>query len=371
MSAGKLLFVATEDWFVRSHFMPLLRRAREEGYEPIVAARVSGADLEGVRVAEIPFSRGSLDLWQGAREAAALHALVRRERPDLVHAIALRPVALCRGLEAPRVFAITGRGYLGARGRAHDRFVLARIAGRVRAAVEAGRAVLTVENDADRRWIEAGAALPKERVVLMPGAGVDAALFSHRPEPDGPLVVGVAARLVWSKGVDIVVDAVQRLRSRGVAVQLRVAGAPDASNKEQVSVRDLGRWSALPGVGLLGPVADISAFWAGAHIACLASRGGEGLPRSLIEAAACGRPAVTTATPGCADFVRDGETGLITPPNDAGALASALAQLAADGALRRRMGAAARARVLDGYTEAHAADSAARAWRFARARCTA
>jgi glycosyltransferase involved in cell wall biosynthesis len=91
--------------------------------------------------------------------------------------------------------------------------------------------------------------------------------------------------------------------------------------------------------------------WREHHVCCLPSRGGEGLPRTLLEGAACGRAMVTTDVPGCRAFVRDGVEGLLVPPNDPGALADAFVRLAADAALVARLGAAARARVLDGFTE--------------------
>jgi glycosyltransferase involved in cell wall biosynthesis len=91
--------------------------------------------------------------------------------------------------------------------------------------------------------------------------------------------------------------------------------------------------------------------WRDHHVACLPSRGGEGLPRTLLEAASCGRAVLATDVPGCRDFVRDGVEGLVTPPDDPAALADALARLAAAPDLVARMGEAARARVLSGYTE--------------------
>lgn len=361
----KLIFLATEDWFVRSHFAPLVRRAREEGYDVAVAARGEG-EIEGARFIPMPFERGAV----GAvlRETHAVQTLLRRERPDIVHAIALKPIALLSlaGAQgAGRVFALTGRGYsaLGRAPWAH--FASNALAGRVAKAVRSEGAVLTVENAADRAWVENGRALPDERVVLMPGAGVDPEAYVPAPEPPAPIVLGIVARLIASKGVDVAVAAIAGLRKQGFGIELRIAGAPDPDNPEQVSDAEIARWRATDGVSVLGRVDDIAAFWASAHIACLPSRGGEGLPRSLLEAAACARPIVTTDVPGCRDFA-DG-VGLIAEPGNAGALAEALAQLARDAGLRRKLGAAGRERVCAGYTTRHAANAAARAWRMARA----
>jgi len=366
MNRPKLLFLATEDWFVRSHFEHLLHRAQEEGYDVSVAARISGAlEHVGVRLIPMQIDRAStLSLW---REAEAVRALLREERPALAHAIALRSVAaLLLAPPLPAVFAVTGRGYLSQHRSPWAQAVLELAARGVRRRIKDGSGVLLVENESDLAWVRgAEPSLPHDRVVLMPGAGVDVARYALRPEPAGKPVIGVAARLVRSKGVDVAVEAVSLLRKEGFDLALRIAGAPDAGNPDSVSEEELARWRGREGIELLGHVGDITAFWAGSHIACLPSRGGEGLPRSLLEAAACGRPIVTTDTPGCADFVRRGDIGLAVEPENAAALAAGLRTLVRDADLRRAMGARARAHVEAHYTLKHAADAAAAAWRAA------
>lgn len=341
--------------------MPLLRRAQAEGYDVAVVARNS-VDIDGVRTIDMPFARGSFHPLGLAGEALALRRVLDAERPDIIHAIALKSIVLLsvtatRG--AARVFALTGRGMLGAFGAGLAMHALASL---LRNALSEARSLLLVENEADRVWAEAGRPLPAARVALMPGAGVDPHVFTPRPEPEPPVTVGVAARLVRSKGVDLAVEAIRRLRCESANVHLQVAGEVDGDNPRGVDAATVNAWRATDGVTLLGRVHDIPAFWAGAHIACLPSRGGEGLPRSLLEAAACGRPIVTTATPGCADFVHNGQDGVVVPPNDIGALAMAIRTLASDPPMRLAYGASARARVLEGYTETHAADVAADAW---------
>jgi glycosyltransferase involved in cell wall biosynthesis len=222
--------------------------------------------------------------------------------------------------------------------------------------------VLAVENMADARWAEAGVALATDRIVLMPGAGVDVAHFTPAPEPPTPpIVVGIASRLIWSKGIDLAVNAMTALREAGLDIELRIAGASDPENPEHVSEAEIARWRATPGVKLVGRTTDINSFWAETHIACLPTRGGEGLPRSLLEAAACGRPIVTTNVPGCSDFVTP-EIGEPVAPNDCSALAVALKALATDGDLRRRRGAGARTQTVRSYSVQAAADAASRAW---------
>ncbi|MEQ1809423.1 MAG: glycosyltransferase family 4 protein [Terricaulis sp.] len=363
MSRPKLLFLATEDWFVRSHFAPLVNRAQSDGFDVVVAARRSGADL-GVRVVDMPFARGSVrlqDLW---REVGALKAILAAEKPDIVHVLSLKPILNCMlaAGRTPQAYALTGRGYLAVSKKPWTKAILAFLAPAMRRAIAKGNTVLVVENEVDRRWVEGRAPLPNDRVFLMPGAGVDPSIFKVSPEPEGAVTIGVVTRLVRSKGVDVLVEAARELKRSGLDVVLRIAGAIDPLNPESVTERELATWSREPWIDIVGHVEDVPGFWATTHIAALASRGGEGLPRSLLEAASSGRAIVTTDVPGCGDFVRDGVTGYVVPTDDVSTTASRLRALVEDSALRRRMGAAGREMILASYTEAHAAACAARAW---------
>src|SRR3954464_12678018 len=150
--------------------------------------------------------------------------------------------------------------------------------------------------------------------------------------------------MLWSKGIDVAVEAVRAARAQGAAVELSLYGAPDPSNPKAIPEETLKAWDSEPGIAWHGPTTDIAAIWRDHHVCCLPSRGGEGLPRTLLEGAACGRAVVTTDVPGCRTLVRDGVEGLLAPPGDAETLAAALATLAGDPTLVARMGEAARAR---------------------------
>ena len=202
------------------------------------------------------------------------------------------------------------------------------------------------------------------RVTILGGAGVDPDTYRPEPLPDGAtLRVAIVARMLWSKGIDLAVEAVRIARSEGLDVTLTLHGAPDPSNPRAIDAATLSRWSREAGVEWLGATRDVPSVWRSHHVACLPSRGGEGLPRTLLEAAACGRALVTTDVPGCRDLVRDGVEGLVVPPDDAVALARAFATLAADRWRVEAMGSAARQRVLDGHTEASVVSTMARLYR--------
>ncbi|MBL8544555.1 MAG: glycosyltransferase family 4 protein [Hyphomonadaceae bacterium] len=377
MSRPKLLFLATEDWFVRSHFLPMVRRAAAEGFEPIVAARMGEAQHDliaaGARVIDLVDARGVYGFAALIKAIARVRQVLLQERPALVHAIALRPIllAMLGSIGAPRmaqVLAVTGRGYLAVAPSWPARQALNIVAALLAERIRKGRAVLLAENRADADWVGGQRGLPEEGAVFAPGAGVELERYHVQPAPAAPpFRIGFVSRLVHSKGVDVLVVAHEQLRREGIDVTLSIAGMPDFENPAAVSEAELARWRQTPGVEVVGRISDVTGFWADKHIACLPSRGGEGLPRSLLEAGACGRAMVTTNVPGCADFVRDGVDGLIVPPDDVGALAGALRRLVQDAGLRQRMGEAARIRVEAAYTTEHATNSAAEAWRRAMA----
>ncbi len=191
------------------------------------------------------------------------------------------------------------------------------------------------------RLAAAGAA--RQRLVLIAGSGVDLQRITPQPEPDGPVAVLLASRMIWKKGVAILVEAARRLRAEGVAARFLLAGDSDPGNPAAIPPAQLADWAREGVVEWLGFEDDMPALLAGSHIVCLPSSYGEGVPKSLIEGAAAGRPLVTTDTPGCRSIARDGENGILVPPENPDALAAALRRLIEDPALRRQMGARGRA----------------------------
>ena len=353
-----LVFVVTEDWFFASHFLPMARAARELGLAVAVVTRVrdhrEAIEAAGARVIPLEAERRSLNPMAAGYAAGQLAAILKAEKADLVHCIALKSI-LVGGFAAtlagigPRVYALTGSGFLGARtdtvGRLSQRAVRLLVRG-----LETARTRYLFENTDDPGLL--GLDPADARVTILGGAGIDPDTLRPEPLPaQPPLKVAVVARMLWSKGIDLAVEAVRRARAEGTAVELSLYGAPDPSNPKAVPEETLKTWSAEPGIAWHGATRDIAGVWREHHVACLPSRGGEGLPRTLLEAAACGRAILTTDVPGCRTLVRDGIEGLLVPPGDAAGLAQALIALSREPDRVARMGEAARARVLDGFTE--------------------
>lgn len=354
MSGRRLLFVVTEDWYFLSHRLGLARAAREAGYEVAVACRVRDG---GEAIQREGFALFPLAWRRDARSVAALTGAVREltslyhsQRPDLIHHIALMPMVLggvAARLAGQRtvVGTLAGTGFLGAKA-GFTAVAMLRLL-RLLSAGE-GRAVI-VQNAADEALLSAHG-FPRDAVILVPGSGVDTARFQPLPEPEGDFTIGVASRFLKFKGIADIVAAQQILHARGQPVRLLLAGAPDEDNPSSHTEAEARAWAALPGVAWLGRIADVREIWAQCHVASLASRGGEGVPLSLLEAAACGRAIVTTDVPGCRDVVDHGRAGVCVPPGNPEALAEALLALSREPARRAQLAQAARARAAEKFS---------------------
>ena len=364
--APKLLFVATEDWFFASHFLPMARAGAELGFEVAVIARERNhrraIEAVGARLIPLEAERRSLDPRVLLRQIQALRRLVGQEKPDILHCIALKPIALAglagrlAGIER-RVYALTGLGFLGARRDALGTLARGAAKAWLRGAIDGPKVRFLFENPDDPVTLGLDPT-DASKVAIVGGAGVDPLVLMPAPMPPAPpLKVALVARMLWSKGVDLAVEAVRLARTESASVELTIHGAPDPSNPKAIPEATLKEWAARPGIAWAGPTRDVEAVWRAHHLCLLPSRGGEGLPRTILEAAACGRPILTTDVPGCRSFVRDGQDGMVVPVEDAAALARALVTLAAAPGLVRRMGESARERLLDGHTERDVMDA--------------
>ncbi len=352
-----LLYLVTEDWYFWSHRLPIARAAWAAGWEVVVATRVTkhGERIrrEGFRLVPIGLRRHSLAPWREAAAIAELLRLYRRERPDLVHHVAMKPVlygslaAALAGVPAV-VNALAGMGYVFTSSGVKARLLRPLIRTAFRWLLDRPNRRLILQNPDDIAAMTKGT-VTAERVALIRGSGVDIEAFAPpvapagapTGAPEGTSVAVMVSRMLWDKGVGELVGAARLLRRREVPLRVVLVGPPDPDNPASIPERQLRDWDASGDVAWWGERSDIADIWAKGQIAVLPSHR-EGLPKSLLEAAACGRPMVAADVSGSREIVKDGVTGLLVPPGDAGGLADALERLARDPDLRRRLGAAAR-----------------------------
>lgn len=344
----KLLYVVTEDWSFTLHRLPMARAAREAGYEVHVATRVVDCrqqiEAEGFVLHPITLKRGSLNPIAMLRTVRDLRQIYRSIRPDIVHHVALAPAVLgslaSLGLSLRKLDALTGLGFVFTSATPRARLLRPFVQRLLGFLLGRPGTIVLVQNPDDRDAAEQ-LGVRTEHIALIPGSGVDIDLLLPLPEPGPPFTVGFVGRLLYDKGVQILVEAHRLLTERGQPFRLLLAGTPDVSNPASIPQSTLDQWRQTEGIVLLGQVANISTVWTEAHIAALPSRR-EGLPKSLLEAAACSRAMVATDVPGCREIVREGVTGLLVPTENPEALARAIARLMDDPELRQRYGRAAR-----------------------------
>jgi glycosyltransferase involved in cell wall biosynthesis len=354
-----LAYAVTEDWYFLLHRLPMARAAKRAGYDVHVVTRVDKGEAaikaEGFQVHALGWRRGSLSPFAFLSNIFSLRHIYRAIAPDIVHHVALQPIIVgslaAIGLSCMRLNAFTGLGFAFSSKTIKARLLRPLLRRLLRVLLRSPQAAVLVENPDDKTAVQyMGIAADNITVIL--GSGVETDRFTPLPEPGGPIVIGFAGRLLAGKGVRTLVEAHDHLAGRGIGVQLLIAGSPDPLNPVSIPQREIDSWAARPGIEVFGHVADIREIWKRAHIAVLPSRGGEGVPMSLLEAAACGRPLIATDVPGCREIARHEVNALLVPLDDAEALAAAIGRLSEDHDQRRRFSAAGRQLVENEFSAA-------------------
>ena len=328
--------------------LPMARAAREAGFEVHVATRVSNGakaiEAEGFTLHRIPFRRGGLSPFAAIPTILALGRVERKIQPQIVHHSGLQccvyGALAALGQKFSQVNAITGLGYIFTSATWRTRLLKQSMGLILPWLLNQQRSLVLVQNPDDRAALtELG--INQERMVLIPGSGVDTDALQPLPEPEGPITFGFAGRLLTDKGIRALVAAQGILRNLGHDANLIIAGNPDPANPASVLLEEVEEWNRRPGITWLGHIENIQSLWRRCHFAVLPSHR-EGLPGSLLEAAACGRPLIATDAPGCREIVIEDQTGLLVPIENPEALAQAIMKLTNSPELRERYGKAAR-----------------------------
>lgn len=352
---AKLLYFISEDWFFCSHFFDRALAAQKAGHEVTLLTRVSnhGAILQatGFKVVELSLDRSSTNLWRELMVVAKLVRLYRRERPELVHHVALKPIVY--GSFAARLLGIraivnapVGMGHAFTLGGTKGRVLQGVIGVLLRWMLNPPGSKVVFENEEDLNDCVRMRSVRVDDAILIPGAGVDMDVFHADSRRIGPPAVVMGSRMLREKGVAEFVQAAQMLKSRGVEARFVLAGDPDPANPSAVPRAELQAWHDSGAVEWIGHCKNMAGLLRQSHVACLPSYYREGLPKFLLEAMACGLPVVTTDARGCRQAVEHAVTGLLVPPRDPAALAVALEALIGDASARERMGQAGRERAL-------------------------
>jgi len=347
----RLLYVVNDPAFFLSHRRPVALGALAEGYDVHVATPVDAETVETIRALglahhAIPLSRGGRNPLGEIRGLAALVRLMVHLKPDIVHNVTIKPV-IWGGIAArlaavpATVSAISGMGYVFIAQGLRARALRTAVAALYRLALGGRERRIIFQNADDRDAFAAMGLRLDARAEMIRGSGVDLTEFAATPEPAGTVQVLMPARILIDKGAVEFVEAARILRAEGVIARFVLAGDRDLHNPASVPADLLARWKAEGLVAFPGHRRDIAGLIRSSHVVVLPSYR-EGLPKALIEAAACGRAVVTTDVPGCRDAIDPGRSGLLVPARDSRALAAAIRTLVEDPARRNSMGRAGR-----------------------------
>lgn len=348
----RLLFVVTEDWYFVSHRLPIARAARDAGYEVFVATRLGEkADAivrEGFTLIGLKrMRRSGRNPFRELASIAELVALYRGYRPSIVHQVAMKPVVY--GSIAARLASVAaivnnvaGLGSVFSSKALYAKALRRVVVPLLRFALRQRRALTIVQNRDDARVLVDGIGVAPDKIRLVKGSGVDLAQFSQTRQESSPPIVLLASRMIKEKGIEDFVKAAARLRKTNVAARFVLAGAPDPENPHSIPEAVLRQYHENGLVEWWGHCDNIPEIVREAAIVCLPTTYGEGIPKTLIEAAAGECPIVTYDVPGCREIVTDSVNGMLVPAGDVGRLAQVIAQLLADPEQRRRMGAQGR-----------------------------
>ena len=345
-------------WSLVNFRLDLMRRMVANGHRVIAAAPDIDPETAtvlrnaGIEPISVPMQRTGLNPLEDIRTTNALRRLIRDRRPDVILPYTMKPIVY--GALAARMAGnvpchplFTGLGYAFSEeaptGKRRAVRAMAILLHRI--ALRATKLGFYY-NAAELRDLRRFRMIPDgARMVAVPGSGADTARFVPSKMPPAPPVVFLfIGRMLRSKGLEDLRDAARLLREEGCEFRLELLGPID-SNPDGVDEGSLRRWQADGEVVWHGATRDVRPYLANSHVLVLPSRLREGVPRSILEAMACGRPVITTDAPGCGETVADGEAGFVVPVGDTAALAWAMHRFIDDPSLAARMGATARDRV--------------------------
>lgn len=363
----RLCFIVNDDRYFALHWLARARAARAAGMDvhvlvrptsPTIAAMLAAA---GLQVHPLPLKATSRSLLNVLHSGWRVGRLLKCLKPDVVHAITLKPcllaVALTGHYRVMLSFPGLGRLFTG-------QGIVTRLLRRVacqawRYAARHPSCVMAFEHEGDRQRLVKLAALPFGRTRVTGGSGVDPFVYRPSPLPTGktPIVL-FAGRLIRAKGLDTLLAASRTLREQGIALTLQVAGLSVPEDPDAIPVRELEKLAKKGEIEWLGEVAEqhMPAVLAGATVMALPSRYAEGVPRILLEAASCARPVVAFDRGGVRELLPDDGCGIRVADGDVAAFTRALARVLTNADYAMRAGAEGRRRVLQSFT----ADSAAR-----------
>lgn len=346
----KLFIVVNVDWFFLSHRKDIALAAKEAGWDVTIVTADTGKlkdiDAIGLKTINLPMSRSGMNIKEEIGTLRFLYNLYKREKPDVVHHVGMKTIlwgtlaakfAKVNGV----VNAISGLGGFFAE---DNKGLLAKVMPKVlKYSHNRDKTLCIFQNNEDKGLYVKNGIIKEKQARYIKGSGVHLDEFCYTPEPvEGKIRVILTARMIVEKGIFILTEAAERLRPKYKdKVEFLLVGGlddhPDAITKEQLDTVCDGTY-----IQWLGYRTDVKELLQSSHIVAFPSYYMEGLPKSLIEADAIGRPIITCNSVGCKETVIDGYNGYLIPTKNVDALVKKLEVLLSNPSLRQEMGRNAR-----------------------------
>ncbi len=330
-----VMIITNEETHFYAHLLPIALAALAEGYQVSVVTAFSHhrekIETLGIKTISLPLNRKSLNPLQDALYVYRLSQIVKTHRPDILHLFTPKPILygslVGAVLRTPIVInTYVGMGTLYTNDRPLFKILRGLINTLFRKLSSHKKMLFMTQNADDTHLLRALKVAPPNRIFTQCSVGVDLDCYKQSPLPQGPLVFALISRMLQDKGVYEFVEAAKRLKQRGYGAEFWLVGSPDPGNRTSIPEEVLKQWDAEGHVKYLGYHKDMPALLQQIHVSVLPSYR-EGLSRSLLEAAACGRAIVTTDAPGGRDLITHEVNGLLVPPKDATALEQAMERL--------------------------------------------
>jgi len=343
----KILFIVSEDWYFVSHRLDVAIKAIECGYSVALLSHFSDSrdkiNKLGIETLDWSLNRSSKNLF---KEWSAVHDILSAldyYKPDLIHSVAMKPVlysalATRINFNKPRIFALAGLGFIYSSERRIAKILRTMVKVAFKFLFIGNQIRVILQNPDDKSLLLSVKVIDENHIRVIRGAGVNVNLYSLTPIALNLPIIVLPSRMLWAKGIGDFIDCARAVNKNGIKARFVLVGAPDTLNPDTISADQLKAWDHEGIIEWWGHQNDMPNVYQQSTIVCLPTSYGEGLPKSLLEAASCGRPIISYNVPGCREVVIDGLNGILIPLKDIDALIKATETLLNDYELCVQMG---------------------------------
>ena len=367
----RILFIISEDWYFVSHRLYLAKVAINSGYKVALLSHFTNhreiIEAEGIKTIAWPLNRSSRNLYKEIEAIKSIVSTIRQFKPSMIHSVAMKPVIYsaiaCNlsGLKS-RIFALAGLGFVFTSSKRSAKILRPFLKVIFSLLFKGKKTKLILQNPDDQRQLLSEGVINPKNIRLIRGAGVDTKTFSFKTIPSNMPIIILPSRMLWAKGIQDFVDCAIEINKKVKKARFVLVGTPDIQNPDAISKVRLKKWNEEGVIEWWGHQSDMVIVYHQSTIVCLPTTYGEGLPKSLLEAASCGRPIVTYDVPGCREIVIDGYNGFLVKAKRVDDLISAISNLLDDRELCIKMGKNGRKLVEKYFTQEKIAQETMAVW---------